>query len=137
MDEARSGASAANSRQPCSASRRDGRPCGAPALPGSRFCFTHDPARAGERSEARAKGGRNRAHVVRLRGLVPPRLAGVFDRLEGALVEVHDGRLDPKVASAMAALARAMVSVLTAGELEERVRNIEERLARQAQEVAR
>ncbi len=40
--------------------------------------------------------------------------------------EVHDGTLDPKVASAMAALSRAMVSVLAAGELEERVRQLEQ-----------
>ncbi len=62
-----------------------------------------------------------------MRGLVPPRLVSVYDALEAALTEVHDGRLDPKQASAMAALARAMVAVLTAGELEQRVRDIEAR----------
>jgi hypothetical protein len=57
--------------------------------------------------------------------LVPPRLTVVYERLEQALTEVHGGELDPKVAQAMASLARAMVNVLTAGELEERVRRLE------------
>jgi hypothetical protein len=49
----------------------------------------------------------------------------VYSALEAALAEVHDGRLAPQRAQAMAALARAMVQVVTAGELEERVRDLE------------
>jgi hypothetical protein len=58
--------------------------------------------------------------------LCPPRLVGVFDLLEEALSEVHDGQLDPRIAQAMSSLASAMVRVLTSGELEERVRRLEE-----------
>ena len=78
-----------------------------------------------QRVEARRKGGHHSAKVMRLRGLVPPPLTAVYERLEQALTEVHGGELDPKVAQAMASLARAMVNVLTAGELEERVRRLE------------
>lgn len=39
--------------------------------------------------------------------------------------ETHAGQLDPKVASALAALARAMATILTAGELEQRLRDLE------------
>jgi hypothetical protein len=109
----------------CRATRRDGQPCQARALPGSPHCWAHDPACAEQRAEARKRGGRNSAKLVRLRGLVPPRLVSVYDRLEDALGEVHDGTLDPKVGSAMAALARAMVSVLTTGEIEQWVRDLE------------
>ena len=63
--------------------------------------------------------------MIRLRGLVPPRLEAVYDRLEKALEQVHDGVLDSKQAIAMASIARAMVAVLTSGELEERVRGLE------------
>lgn len=114
-------------RKHCDALRKDGQPCTAPALPDSPFCFAHDPQRAQDRAEARSKGGRNRAGIVRMRALVPPRLIGVFDQLETALTEVYDGSLDPKRAQAMASVARAMVLVCTAGELEERMRKIEER----------
>ena len=56
---------------------------------------------------------------------MPPRLMSVYDRLETALVEVHCGKLESKQATAMAAIARALVAVLTSGELEERLRNLE------------
>jgi hypothetical protein len=59
---------------------------------------------------------------------MPPRLIPIFDRLERAMEEVHDGTLDPKRATALASLARAAVSVLTAGEMEERLRNIESQI---------
>ena len=109
----------------CEAARKNGAPCQAPALPGSRFCFAHDPERAQARVEARKRGGHNSAKVVRLRGLAPPRLVPIFDQLERALVEVHDGELDPKAAQAMASLARALATLLQTGELEERVRRLE------------
>ena len=109
----------------CEAARKDGQPCQAPALPDSPHCWAHDPWRAEQRAEARRKGGHRSAKILRLRGLVPPRLTVVYERLEQALTEVHGGELDPKVAQAMASLARAMVNVLTAGELEERVRRLE------------
>ncbi len=109
----------------CIGRRKDGQPCTAPALGSSPYCYAHDPERAAERDQARRKGGENSAKIVRMRGLVPPRLAPVFDALEAALGEVHGGALDPKQAQAMASLARAMVAVLSAGELEERVRALE------------
>ena len=58
---------------------------------------------------------------------MPPRLIPVFDRLETALARLDAGELEPKRAQAMAAVARAMVSVLQAGELEERLRRLEGR----------
>src|SRR4051794_6788180 len=109
----------------CTGIRRDGQPCQGPALDGGAWCYTHDPARAAERQAARQKGGHNRAALVRLRGLCPPRLVAVYDQLETALVEVHDGTLKPGQATAMASLATALVRVLSAGELEDRVRKLE------------
>jgi len=47
--------------------------------------------------------------------------------LEKALDEVHRGELDPRAASAMASLAGALVRTITAGELEERLRALEDR----------
>jgi hypothetical protein len=91
----------------------------------SSFCFTHDPARSDERAQAHRRGGRNSATIVRLRGLIPPRLVPIFDVLENALAEVHAGQLEPGRANAMANITRAMVAVLQAGELEERLRELE------------
>jgi len=47
--------------------------------------------------------------------------------LEDALGEVPRGELDPRAASAMASLAGALVRAMTAGELEERLRALEDR----------
>jgi hypothetical protein len=57
--------------------------------------------------------------------LVPPRLVPIFDVLESALSEVHNGDLSPSQGTAMATIAKALVAVLTAGELEERLRDLE------------
>lgn len=93
------------------------------------LCYAHDPARVAERDEARRRGGQNRASAVRLRGLVPPRLLAVYDRLESALERVDNGELDPRPAQAMASLARALVAVITAGEYEERIRALEAKVS--------
>jgi hypothetical protein len=45
--------------------------------------------------------------------------------LASALEEVHSGALEPRQASAMAAVAGALVRVVQAGEMEERVRTLE------------
>jgi hypothetical protein len=63
-----------------------------------------------------------------IRGLVSPHRIPVFNMLEKALAEVYTGQLDTKRATAMAALARSMVAVLTSGDLEERLRNLEVRV---------
>ena len=42
----------------CCATKPDQSNCRAPTLPGSEFCFFHDPSKAGERLEAQAQGGR-------------------------------------------------------------------------------
>lgn len=112
----------------CRATRRDGQPCQAPALADG-MCFAHSPRVAAAREAGHARGGHHSARVVRLRRLVPERLLPIYQQLEAAMTELHDGTLDPRVAGAMAAVARAMVSVLTAGELEARVRELEGRTA--------
>lgn len=108
-------------RPKCTATRKDGSPCKSFAVLNG-LCVGHQPGA----QQARAKGGLNSSRAARLRGLIPPRLVPVYDKLETALTEVHTGQLEPKQAQAMASLARAMVAVLTSGELEERVRILEQ-----------
>jgi ssDNA-binding Zn-finger/Zn-ribbon topoisomerase 1 len=60
-----------------------------------------------------------------IKGLVSLHRIPVFNMLEQAFTEVYTGQLDPKRATAMAALARSMVAVLSSGDLEERLRNLE------------
>ncbi len=101
----------------CSASTKTGKPChGRPGESG--YCFAHDPATKDKREAARVKGGENSSHAARLEKLLPSRLRPTFDRLEAAIKEVHEGRLNPSQATAMASLTGAMVKVIKAGEEE-------------------
>ncbi len=111
----------------CTAIRRDGAPCTARVLGDSSSCWAHDPELGEHRRQVRALGGKGRSNAARAEKLMPARLRPVCDRLEGALTDVLSGTLDPRQASAAAALARALVAVLTAGELEQRVRDLESR----------
>ncbi len=107
-------------RQRCTEIRKDGTPCTAFAVRDG-LCVGHLP----ESKEARRKGGLSSSKQARLAKLVPARLQPIFHLLEKAMTEVHDGKLDPKQAQAMASLAGAMVRVLTAGEMETRLRDVE------------
>ncbi|HEY7068328.1 MAG TPA: hypothetical protein VII06_43165 [Chloroflexota bacterium] len=117
----------ASKRALCTATRRDGQPCQAPALPGEVLCWGHSPTVAAQRQAARQTGGHHTAAAVRLGKLVPPRLVPIFEELVEALGEVHRGPLPAGRALAMAALARAAVAVLQAGEVEQRLRDLEAR----------
>ena len=112
-------------KRTCKARTKDGQPCWGRRHP-SGYCVAHDPALNQKREAGRVNGGRNSSRVARLEKLMPRRLRPVYDRLETALKDVHEGRLDIGRAKAMASLAGAMVRVLQAGELEELTRKIRE-----------
>lgn len=112
----------------CRGTRTDGEPCGSQIVSESGYCFAHDDTKAEERTQARRRGGHASSAISRTRRLAPTALRDTYTSLEAALSEVHDGGLSPARASAMASVARAMVFVLQSGELEERVRAIEEGL---------
>jgi hypothetical protein len=58
--------------------------------------------------------------------LAPASLKPVAQHLFEALEGLAEGALDPKIATAMASVASALVRVVTSGELEERLRALEE-----------
>ena len=113
--------------QHCVSTRQDGAPCTAQAGT-SGCCIGHDPGAL----EARRKGGRAKSRAERAGKLLPARLQPMVSLLEDALGEVHRGELDPRAASAMVSLAGALVRAITAGELEERLRALEDRGAGKA-----
>jgi len=108
--------------QRCTSTRRDGLPCTAQAGT-SGYCIGHDPGAL----DARRKGGHATSRAERAAKLLPARLQPVVSLLENALGEVHRGELDHRQAAAMASLAGALVRAMTAGELEERLRALEDR----------
>jgi hypothetical protein len=114
------------SKSLCLSKKKNGETCRVMALADG-YCFSHSPALAAKRLAARARGGQNSATAIRLEKLVPERLTSVYGALGEALVGVRRGKLDPRIAVAMAGVARAMTAVITAGELEDRLRALEEK----------
>jgi len=108
--------------QRCTSLRRNGSPCTAKAGT-TGYCIGHAPGA----QDARRKGGQATSRAERAGKLLPARLQPMVSLLEDALGEVHRGELDPRAASAMASLAGALVRTITAGELEERLRALEDR----------
>jgi len=90
-----------------------GESCGIPALRGGQHCFIHSPARVGERTDARRRGGVHRWVVARVTGKVVPRMVSMDDvtRLIDATLsdERTLSKLSPRTRRALsrdAALAR-------------------------------
>jgi hypothetical protein len=92
-------------------------------------CFAHDEARRAERTAANAKGGKGRARVARVDKLVPASLRAPLALLFQVLDEVHRGELDPRAATAMAAVAGAITRLYSAGVVEDRITELEAQIA--------
>lgn len=60
--------------------------------------------------------------------LLPGDMRALLDTLTDALAETHDGDLEPRVASALAVLAGAILRVYQTGELALRMQALEEHL---------
>ena len=94
----------------CAATRADGQPCSGRARP-SGYCFAHDPALQEKRQAANAEGGRNKASIKRLERRMPADLRPILDLLYAGLVELREGELEPRVATAMAGMASAIARI--------------------------
>lgn len=111
----------------CKASRAGGQPCSNGIVLASGYCVMHDPARQAQLASIRSAGGKAKSNANRAAKMLPSQLRPVLDKLIAALDSVQDETLTPQQASAMAAVARAIVTVMTAGQVEERLRELEQR----------
>lgn len=112
----------------CTAIKRSGSRCEVRALPGSRFCFAHDPALQQRRQDGAAKGGRNRANSQRARKAVLANgleLDEIDRALCGALARILTGRMEPNIGTAAASLTRTIIAIRQAGEVETRLQALE------------
>src|SRR4051812_28996008 len=108
--------------KPCTGRNKDGSPCSARAQAGATVCRWHDPSRAAELAESRRKGGQGSSNAARARKLLSARmtsLGDVNDVLKLALWETWKGRLDPRIATAMAALAGRIADLSVGADLEQ------------------
>lgn len=117
----------------CSSITKAGEACKATPLPGSQFCFAHDPAQASVRSEGQRKGGRERSATRKAAKLWASLGDEIADNDLGAILKstmwmVKEGEISPAAANAIAGLARTAVQVTNDLELETRLKAVEDAL---------
>ncbi len=110
----------------CRALNAAGKPCAAQARPDlGGFCPWHAPELEAERVAWRKQGGHARSNANRARKAMK-RAADVTPVLWTALNDLAAGTLEPARGQAMASVARALVAVHEATELEDRISALEQ-----------
>jgi hypothetical protein len=112
----------------CSAIAKSGSRCQTPAVAGLSFCYLHAPEMAERRRAAAVKGGRNRSAKARAAKQIPEAmdaetLAGWLSLL---FTSVLSGKVEPRVGTACAAIARTLHEVRHTTELEQRLAELEQ-----------
>jgi hypothetical protein len=112
----------------CSGTNKDGRPCSAHVDAGQSWCRWHDPARESDRAEWRRKGGTARSNRNRAKKQLADQAMSIADIdavLCLALKKVAVGTMPPGVGSSMAGIAKAVVTIRTASDMEKRLEALE------------
>jgi hypothetical protein len=120
----------------CIAVTKDGRPCSAGPVRPSGYCYWHDPALLEQRRTDRQRGGAARSNVARARKQIAGAVLSPSDiqgLLGATLRAVIAGRIEPGIGNAAANLARALIAVREATEIETRLAALEEQAGRQGQ----
>jgi hypothetical protein len=123
-------------KRPCRAKKPDGSSCQAAALPGSEFCFFHDPDQADERQAARSFGGsRNRMKTLSADApdVKVESCQDVVRLISETINQVRRGQLDPRVANAIGYLANVLIKAAEQGDMEKRLADLEAVVNRQGQ----
>ena len=117
----------------CAQIKSDGSKCRTRPLKGSRLCFFHDPDRVEERLSAARKGG-ERGKIATLPGDTPDvQLATAQDMVSlmaETISQVRRGQIDPRIATAVGYLANITLKAREHGELEDRLKTLEEEVER-------
>ena len=112
----------------CQAMKQSGEGCQAAALPRSAFCYFHDPAKAIERREAQALGGRQN-HIRALDAAAPDvkveDCGDVVALVSETINQVRKGMIDPRVANSVGYLANVLIKAFERDELETRIEKLE------------
>lgn len=112
----------------CQAMKPDGSCCQAAALPGSGFCFFHDPARAEDRRAAQSFGGSQNRMKTLAADAPDVKVADCRDvviLISQTINQVRKGQVDPRVANAVGYLANILIKAVEQGELEGRLAEVE------------
>ncbi len=116
----------------CTATRRDGHHCQGTPMPGKMFCFAHDPDLREQRQQWTTDAGRSKSNSRRLKkslGLDTPTLTltEIDALLCLTLKAVVSERIEPGIATSAAGVAKAIMAIRTASDLESRLAALEQR----------
>jgi hypothetical protein len=118
----------------CKAKTSKGKPCGANARRGKKYCFMHDPASGRARALARKRGGKHRRKGEQ-RSAFPDvdvkTVAGLEFLVEHVIKNAWSLETSVARSRTLGYLAGIQKSILEVGELESRVRQLEEYFAEQ------
>lgn len=107
----------------CKATRNDGSPCKAQALPESGFCYWHDPERRQEMIEAARRGGERRTiELPEGKPLTPERARAI---LAGVIEAAASGALDNATARTVGYLLQIEARIREGHDLERRLEALE------------
>lgn len=115
-------------KKSCAATKGDGTVCGAAALPGSRFCFFHDPDKAAARRQAQSAGGQANKMATLPADAPDVKVehgADVVKLLCQTINQVRRGEIDPRVANAVGYLSNIVLAATGQRELENRLAELE------------
>ena len=115
-------------KKSCAATKGDGTACGAAALPGSQFCFFHDPAKAAARRQAQSAGGLANKMATLPADAPDVKVedgADVVKLLGATINQVRRGEIDPRVANAVGYLSNIVLAATGQRELENRLAELE------------
>ena len=112
----------------CRGTKPDQSNCQAPALPGSEFCFFHDPSKAEKRREAQARGGRQN-HMKTLDAAAPDvkveDCRSAISLISETINQVRKGQIDPRVANSVGFLANILIKAVERDKMETRIDQLE------------
>ena len=112
----------------CSARNRQGKRCGAWARRGERRCELHSEKGMAQKLGSRGGHRRARYSTEELTPIAQPQnAADLLKVLAQVIAEVHEGRLEAKVANSVAYLGSAFISALQVSDLADRVAELERR----------
>jgi len=115
-------------KKSCAATKRDGTACRAAALPGSRYCFFHDPVKAAARRNAQSRGGLANKMATLPADAPDVKVedgADVVKLLSETINQVRRGEIDPRVANAVGYLSNIVLAATGQRELESRLAELE------------
>jgi hypothetical protein len=110
----------------CTATNRNGKPCGAASMTGRNVCYLH--SQSGLAVQLGRRGGERRA-VCLPTGIpefsAPTNPAELRALVANVLVETRVGKLQPKIANSIALLAAVLIKATEHSELTARIKHLE------------